>query len=197
MKNLQPTYRLAIIACFACSILLVLPALLHGQKVIINGNELSSEQLAELESIYQVKALPGSYWYDAKSGLYGVKGQAAFGFMLPNHEFGELSRDASNGTTGVIINGRELPQLEWVVWSQVLGYWIQMGSYWFDDKGNAGYEGNPTPVVNLYYAASQNGYQGNSGGGDNFWSTRFSAGNSYGGTGYVSLPGGGMVSYGN
>ena len=59
----------------------------------------------------------------------------------------------------VIINGRELPQAEWAVWSQVLGYWIQRGSYWFDSNGNAGYEGNQT--------------------------------------GYRSLPGGGIVGYGD
>jgi hypothetical protein len=194
MKDLIPASNLVALALL---LLLALPAFLCGQGVIINGNELSSDQVAELEKMYNVKAQAGSYWYDAKSGMYGVVGQPAYGFMYPNHEFGDLARDASAGNTGVIVNGRELPQAEWVVWSQVLGYWIQAGSYWFDSQGNAGYEGNPTPVVNLYLAANQNGYQGNSGGGDNFWSTRFSAGNSSGGTGYVSLPGGGMVSYGN
>jgi len=194
MKQLFRTSKVLSLVLLA---LLVSPAFLCGQGVIINGKELSSEQLSQLEKIYQVEAQAGSYWYDAKSGMYGVVGQPAYGFMYPNHELGELARNASHGNTGVIVNGRELPQAEWVVWSQVLGYWIQAGSYWFDAQGNAGYEGNPTPVVNLYLAASQNGYQGNSGGGDNFWSTRFSAGNSSGGTGYVSLPGGGMVSYGN
>jgi len=103
------------------------------------------------------------------------------------------------GNTGVIINGRELPQAEWAVWSQVLGYWINPGQYWFDSRGNAGYEGNPIPLVNFYVAARENGYRGNAGGGDRFWSTRFSAGNSYEGnqTGYVSLPGGGIVGYGD
>jgi hypothetical protein len=194
---MNDTLRASVFLWPALLAIFAFPAFLHGQGVIINGNELTSEQLTQLEEIYGVKAQAGSYWYDAKSGMYGVVGQPAYGFMYPNHELGDLARNASAGNTGVIVNGRELPQAEWVVWSQVLGYWIQAGSYWFDAQGNAGYEGNPTPVVNLYLAASQNGYQGNSGGGDNFWSTRFSAGNSYGGTGYVSLPGGGMVSYGD
>jgi hypothetical protein len=169
------------------------------EKVIINGNELSSEQLAQLESLYQVKAQAGNYWYDSKSGLYGIVDQPAYGFMYPGHNFGKLDYKASKGNTGVIVNGRELPQTEWAVWSQILGYWIQRGSYWFDANGNAGYEGNPYPVVNLYVAASQNGYSGNTDEGGGFWSTRFSAGNSYAGnqTGYVSLPGGGIVGYGN
>lgn len=168
-------------------------------KVIINGQALSAEQLAQLERRYGVKAQPGNYWYDAKSGLYGMAGQPAAGFMYPDHHFGTLARNASNGHTRVIVNGRELPQAEWALWSQILGYWIQPGAYWFDAGGNAGYEGNPTPVVNFYAAAQQNAYQGNSGGGGGFWSTRFSAGNAYAGnqTGYVSLPGGGIVGYGN
>ena len=119
--------------------------------------------------------------------------------MYPDHNFGKLDYNASNGNTGVFVNGRNLPQAEWAVWTQVLGYWIQRGSYWFDSYGNAGYEGNPNPLVNLYIAARQNAYNGNTGEGGGFWATRFSAGNSYSGnqTGYVSLPGGGIVGYGN
>jgi len=168
-------------------------------EVIINGSALSAEQVMELENRYRVKAQPGNYWYDAISGLYGIVGQASAGFMYPDHNFGTLDRNVSNGYTGVIVNGRELPQAEWAVWSQVLGYWINPGSYWFDSKGNAGYEGNPIPLVNFYTAARENAYRGNAGGGDRFWSTRFSAGNSYAGnqTGYVSLPGGGIVGYGD
>lgn len=196
MKSLFHAYKFLLLAFLLC------PGLLSAQdteEVIINGNEISSEQLAQLESTYQVKAQAGNYWYDSKSGLYGIVGQAAFGFMYADHNFGDLDLNASSGNTGVIVNGRELPQAEWTVWSQVLGYWIQRGSYWFDSKGNAGYEGNPYPLVNLYVAASQNGYNGNSGEGGGFWSTRFSAGNSYEGnqTGYVSLPGGGIVGYDN
>jgi hypothetical protein len=196
MNRLLRTYAFLILSILSC------PALMSGQvteKVIINGSELSSEDLTQLESLYQVKAKAGNYWYDSKSGLYGIVGQAAYGFMYPGHNFGELDHNASNGNTGVIVNGREIPQTEWAVWSQILGYWIQRGSYWMDSKGNAGYEGNPYPVVNLYVAASQNAYSGNSGEGGGFWATRFSAGNSYAGnqTGYVSLPGGGIVGYGN
>ena len=203
MKSLFRARKLLILAILFC------PGLLSAQvtesndkvieKVIINGNELSSEQLTQLESMYKVKAQPGNYWYDSKSGLYGIVGQPAYGFMYADHNFGKLDNNASRGNTGVIVNGRELPQAEWAVWSQILGYWIQVGIYWLDSNGNAGYEGNPYPLVNLYVAASQNGYNGNTGEGGGFWATRFSAGNSYAGnqTGYVSLPGGGIVGYGN
>jgi hypothetical protein len=168
-----------------------------NENVVINGNILSEEQLSELEAIYSVKPLPGNYWYDSACGLYGVVGYAAYGFMLSGHELGELDSNASNGDTGVFVNGRELPQLEWAVWSQLLGYVIQPGRYWLDENGNAGYEGNPIPTENLYMAAQRN-YSDGSGGGDNIWSTRFSAGNydSNNQRGYVSVPGYGPVGYG-
>ena len=101
-----------------------------------------------------------------------------------------MDRNASNGHTNVFVNGCHLPFNEWAVWSQMLGYWFQPGRYWLDANGNAGFEGNATPLVNLYAAARQNAYRGNRSGGDNFWSSRFSAGNSNADNsqGYVSVP---------
>jgi len=166
--------------------------------VIINDVALSNAQIAEIEKQYGVKPKPGNYWYDAKSGLYGVVGYPAYGYMQPNHRFGSMKKNASKGNTGIFINGRELPPLEYTVWSYMVGSWIQPGKYWLDHQGNAGYEGNPTPVINLFVAAKQNSYQGQGGSGDNFWSSRFSAGNydSGGSRGYVSVPGYGPVGYG-
>ncbi|UCG09103.1 MAG: hypothetical protein JSV83_10800 [Desulfobacterales bacterium] len=167
-------------------------------QVIINDVTLSKHQISEMEKTYGRQPRPGKYWYDSKSGLYGVLGYPAYGFMLAGQNFGGLARDASKGDTGVLVNGRELPQSEWAVWSYMLGYWIQPGAYWLDHNGNAGYEGNPAPVVNLYAAARQNTYSGRGASGDNFWSTRFSAGNFDSGNqrGYVSVPGYGPVGYG-
>jgi len=171
---------------------------LDGEEIIINDVVLSKDQIAELSETYGVSPKPGKYWYDSLSGLYGVVGYPAYGFMLPGHTFGDLGRTASNGNTGVIVNNRELPQSEWAVWSYMIGYWIQPGSYWLDHNGNSGYEGNPNPVINLYLAAQQNAYRGQGSSGDNFWSTRFSAGNYDSGNqrGYVSVPGYGPVGYG-
>jgi hypothetical protein len=167
-------------------------------KVIINGMTLSQEMIKELERFYGIRPRPGNYWYDQRSGLYGVVGHPAFGFMRAGHNLGKLARTASAGNTGVLVNGRELPQAEWAVWSQLLGYMIQPGSYWLDENGNAGYEGNPIPTENLYTAAQRNAYRGSGRGGDNFWSTRFSAGNYDSGNqrGYVSVPGHGPIGYG-
>ena len=167
-------------------------------QISINDVVLSKQQILEFEKTYGIQPRPGKYWYDSRSGLYGVVGYPAYGFMLAGHNFGKLNRNASNGHTGVLVNGREIPQSEWAVWSYMLGYWIQPGAYWLDHHGNAGYEGNPTPVVNLYAAAQQNAYRGRGGSGDNFWSSRFSAGNFDSGNqrGYVSVPGHGPVGYG-
>lgn len=173
-------------------------AIVEKETVIINEIKLSSEKLDELENTYGVKPRPGNYWYDKKSGLYGVVGYPAYGFMFPNHDFGQIKQNASNGNSGIIVNGRELPQTEWAIWSYMLGYWIQVGSYWLDHNGNAGYEGSPVALVNLFVAAQQNAYNGKGGSGDNFWSSRFSAGNYDAGNqrGYVSVPGYGPVGYG-
>ena len=169
--------------------------------VTINGSPLSSAQLTEIQQTYGITPLPGNYWYDSSSGLYGMMGMPTAGFMLPGHAYGRLDRRASNGNTGVFINGRELPQLEWATWSQLLGYIVQPAAYWLDSQGNTGLEGNPMPLDNLYQAAQRNAYQsggGGSGGGDNSWSSRFSSGNydSNNQRGYVSVPGHGPIGYG-
>ena len=167
-------------------------------KVIINSVVLTEQQVTEIEKKYGIKPRPGKYWYDSVSGLYGVAGYPAYGFMFAGHNFGKLDHNASNGSTGVVVNGRQLPQSEWAVWSYMLGYWIQPGAYWLDHNGNACYQGNPIALVNLFVAAQQNVYRGKGGSGDNFWSTRFGAGNYDSGNqrGYVSVPGHGPIGYG-
>ena len=169
--------------------------------VVINGVALSREQVDALSAQYGATPLAGRYWYDRSSGLYGVVGYQAFGFMLPGHDFGTLDAAASAGDSNVFVNGRQLPQAEWLVWSQLLGYMIAPGRYWLDAQGNAGYEGNPVATENLYLAAQRRiragGYTNDSGSSDT-WSSRFSAGgyDSGGQRGYVSVPGYGPVGYG-
>jgi hypothetical protein len=168
-------------------------------EVSINGGRLSPTQTAELAELYGVQPVPGEYWYDPMSGLYGVIGQPSEGFMYPAHDFGRLPANASAGSTGVFLNGRNLPQSEVMVFSAIWGTYIEPARYWLDGQGNVGYEGVPIPVGNLYsqMAARAMG-GGGAGGGDNFWNTRFSAGNynADNTSGYVSVPGVGPVGYG-
>ena len=55
-----------------------------GQKnqITINGIVLSETQVNEIEKTYNIKPRPGDYWYDAKSGLYGVVGYPAHSVMF-------------------------------------------------------------------------------------------------------------------
>ncbi len=161
----------------------------------INGIVLDAEQIEELESTYGVAAELGDYWYDTHCGLFGPLGGPAAGFMYPEHDYGVLARDASGGDTNVLINGRELTQDEWVLLSQTVGTMVLPGAYWLDWQGNAGLEGSEIPLVNLMVVAPQ---RMGGAGGDDFWSSRFSAGNCDAGKtcGYVSVPGVGPVGYG-
>lgn len=164
--------------------------------VVINGRALDESAIATLAGLYGVQPAPGRYWYDAASGLYGSEGQPPAGLLHPGHDLGPLAREASGGSTGIVVNGRELPVLEWTFLSALVGAPVPPGAYWLDAAGNAGRVGSPLPLVNLRAAAAAGA--GGGGGGDNFWSSRFSAGNSNADNsqGYVSVPGYGPVGYG-
>jgi hypothetical protein len=168
-------------------------------KVVINGAALDEAALREFQVRYGVGPRPGRYWYDATSGLFGLEGGPSLGWILPGHDFGVLSPRASNGGTGVFINGRELDASDYVSLSWIAGTVVMQGRYWLDGQGNVGYEGYPVAVANLYLLAQMRAQAGGGGGGgDNFWSTRFSAGNSNAdnSAGYVQCPDGTFVSYG-
>jgi hypothetical protein len=157
--------------------------------VFINNQQLTASQITELEEFYGVAPLPGEYWYDSLSGSYGVAAGPSLGVIFPGHKFGELAADASNGDTGVFINGRELPEpdiqfLEWI-----FGVQRQAGRYWQDAQGNIGLEGEVYPLVNLYVAYSQRN-RGLYNSKDNYWAANFGAyGNEQNGFGYVMVDG--------
>lgn len=169
-----------------------------AEEVIVNGTALRERQLLEIQRAYGVRPSAGAYWYDSRSGLYGLAGGPAAGFMMTGHELGELRADASRGDTGIFINGREIPAVEKAFLARLLSIQPVAGRYWLDGYGNIGVEGSPVPLVNLYLAAQAAGGAAGSNGGDNFWSTHFSAGNYDQGNqrGYVSVPGIGPVGYG-
>ncbi|HMK14919.1 MAG TPA: hypothetical protein VK460_07910, partial [Burkholderiales bacterium] len=91
------------------------------KKVIINGTQLPAKDIQSLERSYGVPLQPGRYWYDKMSGLWGYAGQPTAGQIYPGLQLGgPLKANASNGNTGVFINGRELPMIE-VQYLQQLG----------------------------------------------------------------------------
>ena len=110
-----------------------------SNDVRINGRPMSVQQQQQYLSTYGTLPLPGSYWYDKKTGLYGLMGAPAAGTIRPGHDFGPLPENASRGTTGVYINGRHLPAMELQFYASVLGQ-MQPGRYWMDAQGKWGPE---------------------------------------------------------
>jgi hypothetical protein len=122
-------------------------------QTIINGVTLTPQQKQEFTRIYGTPPLAGNFWYDARSGLWGVIGREAFGILRPGHTFGRLSPDASRGTTGVFINGRQINMAEALYIRNLLGS-VVPGRWWLDGAtGYYGLEGSTIPAGNLYAVA--------------------------------------------
>ncbi len=153
------------------------------RNVFVNGQPIPAAQLAELENHFHLQIANGQYWYDRVSGAAGPAGGPTLAFIVPGLDLGgPLTAQASNGNTGVFINGRELPQYDLIALTRLVGF-VQPGRYFLDAMGNAGYEGGP-PMINLVAASRQQQTQG--GGGDGWYSSNVNAGgNESGGTGYV------------
>jgi hypothetical protein len=135
--------------------------------VVGNRVRLSAERIAQLERQYRVRLVDGRYWYDARSGAWGVWGGPAAGIVLAGLDLGgALPADASGGgngrLTGVFINGRELHSLDVLALRQISPV-VLPGRYWVDSQGTGGYEGGP-PLFNLVAMAQQA-----RGGGDRSW----------------------------
>ena len=136
-----------------------IPAMILAQhnsidQVIINNVKLEDEQVQAFENQYGIQMQSGNYWYDQWCGAWGVIGGPTLGFLLPGLAVGgPLKANASNGQTGVFVNGRELHAYDVMQLRKLIGT-VYQGRYWLDAYGNAGYEGGPV-LVNLLQA-SQN-----------------------------------------
>ena len=125
----------------------------QSRHVVINKVALPDAQVAGLEQQFQTPIRDGAYWYDTRSGGWGLEGGPTAGLLPAGLNLGgALQPDASSGNTGVFINGRELPMQDVMVLQQ-LGP-VYRGRYWLDAMGNVGFEGGP-PLVNLYVLAQQ------------------------------------------
>ena len=170
--------------------------LLSQNDVIINDYTLTSRDKEDIQQLYSVRVIPGQYWYDPYTGMFGNVGGPALGVMYPGHQFGTLSSTASNGKSGVFINGRQLQVAEALSLAHLLGYNRYLpGRYWMAANGSFGIEGYAVALGNIYAALAAQ-LQRTSRGGDNFWTNGlYSGGNYYTGAdgrpsqGYVSVPG--------
>jgi len=78
--------------------------------VVVNGVPLDDKTRQTLERGYGVPIKPGRYWYDNVSGVWGLEGGPGVGQILAGLKLGgPLTRDASQGQTGVIVNRRQFP----------------------------------------------------------------------------------------
>ena len=124
--------------------------------VVVNGVRLRDEQVAELErtaGATRTRLPDGTYWYDPISGAWGAQSGPTLGFRRAGLRVGgPLRANASNGHTGVFVNGRELHRLD-VLALERLGQ-VGLGRYWLDALGYFGREGGPM-LGNLLRLAEQ------------------------------------------
>ncbi len=113
-----------------------------GNEVVVNGVALSPKALKDLARAAGGPVQLGRYWYDDLSGLWGAEGEALSGQIAPHLKLGgKLQADASQGKTGVFLNGRELPPQEASLVQQ-LGETMR-GRYWVNAEGIGGIENGP------------------------------------------------------
>jgi len=124
------------------------------RDVIVNDVRLPKQTLQTLEATYRVRVQDGRYWYDPVCGAWGFEGGPTVGFIPAGlHLGGSLQPDASDGTTPVFINGRQLPVRDVLALHQLVGT-VLPGRYWLDAQGNVGVEGGPA-FMNLAALAQQ------------------------------------------
>ncbi len=127
----------------------------EGTGVYVNHVELGSHIVDALAQS-GVQIVPGAYWYDAMSGLFGVIGGPGVGFTLPGLALGgDLPADASGTGTYVFVNGRELHPMDIGLLTSLLGP-VYPGRYWLRYDGFYGVEGGPA-IGNLIALAQRAG----------------------------------------
>jgi hypothetical protein len=134
-------------------------------NIIVNGTRLNPQQIQMLRQLLSVPvnaSIPaGDYWYDNVSGLWGNRGGPSLGQILPGLKLGgPLRPGASNGDTGVFINGREIHRQELAYLQRLFGT-VNRGRYWLNGWGIGGYEGGPAQFdLRAAGRSSGGGYSG-------------------------------------
>src|SRR5215207_418865 len=96
--------RTSLLRLFGASLFALLLLALAGWStaqahngVIVKGAALEARHAAALQSAYRTRLVPGRYWYDAASGLWGLEGGPSVGLIAPGLPFGRIDARASVG----------------------------------------------------------------------------------------------------
>jgi hypothetical protein len=112
-----------------------------ADPVWLNGEQLGAPELRELEAVLGRAPAGGRYWYDPRSGLWGLEQHGAGGVTRAGLRVpAPVPANASLGSTGAFVNDRELTARELTVLAQLLGWppptsGELRGRYVLDDQG--------------------------------------------------------------
>jgi hypothetical protein len=135
-------------------------ALDEQDTVFFNGFALPQLAARQLRGVGVPLGSSGRYWYDPKSGWWGIEGGPAAGQLPPGLDLGgPLRADASGGGTGTFINGRELHPTEVQQLSLLFGS-VPRVRFWMNAQGIGGPEGGPATFSLQAAAQARPGPQG-------------------------------------
>jgi hypothetical protein len=175
--------RLATLFCLALA-----AAASMAAGVIVNGVPLDPSSQQAIERAYRTTLVPGRYWYDPVSGVWGPEGGPSAGQIQAGLRLGgPLQSDASRGRTGVFVNGRELHALDVAALQRCVR--VMPGRYWVLANGVGGFENLP-PSFNLAVLCGGSNGGGSSTRCDNYGNGQFNCSNSRTGIGMISEGGG-------
>jgi hypothetical protein len=127
--------------CLVMPLTFVAMAFAQFGNVVVNGIPMTENQKRDYTQLYGSPPVPGNYWYDSKTGWFGLMGGPPMGTLQPGFNWGPIPENASNGNSGVYINGRHLSVAEVQFYAAQYGFQMPPGRYWMDAQGNAGIEG--------------------------------------------------------